>query len=704
MTATRHGHESRPLDAEPSCAASQWVVLGAGRLGRGFLAPVACELGFRSLLLVAGENTSQAAVEQFNHARDAGEGYWIELDTPSERVQMLDYTFSTVVDTRVPIEAIADHRTQVLSTSIGGDRLGQVAPMIAEGLRLRAQQGDGAEVPRLLILACENGRSATGLTAAEVLRDAIEAIMPRAEISRLAELPRVVIDAMIPALGGPQSVLRVSRGTLWIEECDLAVELVARSSHIRMLSSSDVEALHTRKLYCFNALHLLLAVIGHYAGETTIDRVATDPSLQAPLDSIVNGLVAASCQRHGLHPDDVVGGESTAAYAKRVMTRLQRPQWDHFDPVARVAPKLRGGWYMEDGRIDGPLEDAGLIAEPHRCRQLTHAASLCMYFVVTSIRQLEQRFFWLDAGRTLPQSGLDGSVTNLIRGTAFVPASTFGDENQNSALNEAFARDFLELQRTMKGTWSTERVARFLDREIPTRLRVLPRGLSNLGCVIFDLDEGLVASESLLYRVTQILITEHSHRGRTITHDDYARHVGMSEIDFFAKMHSAYQIRGMTADELVAERDRRYQSALSATEPDSLVKPGFREVLELLERRGVRMAVCSNASKRRVEATLKHVGLANYFGATMTPDEGLQPKPSPDMLLALQERFGLEASRCLVVESSLLGVAASVDAGCYTLLLVNDYTAPLLVGRRGVEVLGNAQVLRSWFAAYFAPQ
>ena len=160
----------------------------------------------------------------------------------------------------------------------------------------------------------------------------------------------------------------------------------------------------------------------------------------------------------------------------------------------------------------------------------------------------------------------------------------------------------------------------------------------------------------------------------------------------------------MTADELVVERDRRYQSALSATEPDSLVKPGFREVLELLERRRVRMAVCSNASKRRVEATLKHVGLANYFGATMTPDEGLQPKPSPDMLLALQERFGLEASRCLVVESSLLGVAASVDAGCYTLLLVNDYTAPLLVGRRGVEVLGNAQVLRSWFAAYFALQ
>lgn len=696
--------ESELIESEPSGSTNQWVVLGAGRLGRGFLAPVAHELGFHSLLLVAGENTSQEDVGRFNHARETGDGYWIELDAPSERVQMLDYDFSTVVDTRVLLDAVADHRTKVLSTSVGADRLGQVAPLIVEGLRLRAIRGDGPEAARLLILACENGRSVTGLTAAEVLRKALEAAIRPTELSRLAALPRVVIDAVIPALGGPESVLHVSRGTLWIEQCDLADELAPQSSHIRLLSSSEVEALHTRKLYCFNALHLMLAVIGHFAGESTIDRVATDPSLEAPLDSIVGALVSATCRRHGLLPDDVIGDESTDAYARRVLTRLQRPHWEHFDPVTRVTAKLRGGWYIEDGRIDGPLADAGLIAEPHLCRQLTHAASLCLYYVVASIRQLEQRFLWLGADGKSARLGRDGSATDLIRDTAFLPASTFGDDNQDSPLNEAFARDFLELQRSMDGTWSTERVATFLDRAIPTELRVPPRGLTNLGCVIFDLDEGLVASESLLYRVTQNLIMDHSHRGQTLSHGDYARHVGMAEIAFFTKMRRAYQIRGMTPEELVAERDRRYQSALGATDPESLVKPGFREVLELLERRQVRMAVCSNASARRTHATLKHVGLANYFDAAITPDEGMRPKPSPEMLLALQERFGLRAGNCLVVESSLRGVTASLEAGCYTLLLMNDYTAPQMVGRRGVEVLGNAQVLRWWFDAFFAPR
>jgi len=682
----------------------RWVVLGAGRLGRGFLASVGHELGFGCLLLVAGEDTSQEDVDGFNDARDRGEGYWIELDAPSERVQVLDYDFSTVVDTRVLIDAVADPRTRVLSTSVGGDRLDQVAPLIAQGLRLRAQRSQGPQAARLLVIVCENGRSVTGLAPAEVLREALETAIGRQALVALADVPRVVIDAMIPAVGGPGSAVHVSRGTLWIERCEQAEELVAASSHIQLVSSTEIEALHTRKLYCFNALHLTLAVIGHFACESTIDRVATDPLLQAPICSIIDGLVAATCHRHGLDADAVVCGESTAAYAQRVFKRLQRPHWDHFDPISRVTPKLRGGWYIEDGRIDGPLADAGLITEPERCRQLAHAASLGMYYVVGGIRELEQRFSWLDADRKLPRPDYDGLGTDLIRRTPLVRSSAFGDENQDSALSESFARDFLELRRTWNKTWSTDSVAKFLDREIPPKLRVLPRALTDLGCVIFDLDEGLVASESLLYQVTQRLICDHAYRGQTFSHDEYARHVGMGEIAFFTKMRREYQIRDTDPSELVGERDRRYLEALEATDPDSLVKPGFRDVLELLGRMRVPMAVCSNASVGRVEATLKHVGLINYFEATMTPGDGLAPKPAPDMLVALQDRLRVEPQRCLVVESSLCGVEASVNAGCFTLLLVNDYTAPLSVARRGVEVLGNAQVLRFWLDAFFAAQ
>jgi len=83
------GQASALSATTPTGSTNDWVVLGAGRLGRGLLAPVASELGFRSLLLVAGQNTSQQEVDRFNEAREAGEGYCIELDAPSERVQVV---------------------------------------------------------------------------------------------------------------------------------------------------------------------------------------------------------------------------------------------------------------------------------------------------------------------------------------------------------------------------------------------------------------------------------------------------------------------------------------------------------------------------------------------------------------------------------------------------------------------------------------
>jgi hypothetical protein len=53
----------------------QWLVTGAGRLGRGFLNLVANEYSYKSLLVVAGENTRQADVDVFNGLRETGDGY-----------------------------------------------------------------------------------------------------------------------------------------------------------------------------------------------------------------------------------------------------------------------------------------------------------------------------------------------------------------------------------------------------------------------------------------------------------------------------------------------------------------------------------------------------------------------------------------------------------------------------------------------------
>jgi beta-phosphoglucomutase-like phosphatase (HAD superfamily) len=169
-------------------------------------------------------------------------------------------------------------------------------------------------------------------------------------------------------------------------------------------------------------------------------------------------------------------------------------------------------------------------------------------------------------------------------------------------------------------------------------------------------------------------------------------------------MINAFQIRSGTPEDLVREREELFLKALAEVNSEILLKPGFRSLLDFLADRDVDLAVCSNASEGRVKATLKHAGISTYFPEFITPSAGFLPKGSPNgtsMYEELRDKLGHEREDCVVVESSLVGVSTAVEAGLYTLLVVNDYTQPKRAARAGVHVLGNAQMLHTWFAEHW---
>ena len=290
--------------------------------------------------------------------------------------------------------------------------------------------------------------------------------------------------------------------------------------------------------------------------------------------------------------------------------------------------------------------------------------------------------------------------STFASGLALAAESPFNDNPVRTPLVEALARDFEWLNDVPPVPLSTALMAEFLARPISTNLQALPRHAGEIRCVMFDLDEGLVATESLLYRVTRELIEARSHDGSTLTHDQYAEHVGSPEPEFFHKMIKEFEIRSSTPEDLVREREELFLKALDTVNSQILLKPGFRSLLAFLADRRVDMAVCSNASEGRVKATLEHAGISKYFDEVITPSAGFQPKGSPNgnsMYEEVRTKLGHERGGCVVVESSLVGVSTAVEAGLYTLLVVNDYTQPKRAARAGVHVLGNAQMLQTWF-------
>ena len=114
------------------------------------------------------------------------------------------------------------------------------------------------------------------------------------------------------------------------------------------------------------------------------------------------------------------------------------------------------------------------------------------------------------------------------------------------------------------------------------------------------------------------------------------------------------------------------------------------EVLAVLRRRGLRLAVVSNWDSR-LPALLEGLGLAGFFDAMLVSGlEGVE-KPSPEIFLRAAGRLGVAPERCLHVgDSPLDDVRGAESAGL----------EPVLVDREGIFSDGYRRVsdLRGLYA------
>jgi HAD superfamily hydrolase (TIGR01509 family) len=647
--------------------------------------------------VVAGEQTRSSLVDAYNELRSQGAGYCVETAPQFERTLLANYSFRTLTDAREVIQHIGDPRSKVLSTSVGLHRLREVAPLIAEGLELRARD---AASP-ILLLACENGRGFGGLFPSEVILQAIADRTPRiSDLAKVVHAPKVVVDCVVPDLpANAADAIQIGDGVLWIEDTPLARLTLERA--IRVKFSKNIDYLKTRKQYGYNTLHCLMSVVGNYIGESHVDRIARAPELEQTWREVVRSLIAAICNRHSVEAGAEIDGQSTDAYCWQAFQRLQQPIGNRFDQVSRALGKVSNGWYFQDGRLDGPIRDLQLLDEPWRSPAIAHALSLCVDFLVQSLDVRRGALPFLPPHRKTRGMLFPSPV---VEAEACQNSVILSPQHDATPLMEVIAQDLLRLERADRTPWPASSVGKFLAVPIEQGTKVVPKAIADLKCAVFDLDEGLVATESLLFVVTHELISKYSRTGRTITHDEYASHVGESERGFFEQMIRTYNIMSRNADQLVHEREVQYLKKLKATNSEVLVKPGFRRILALLAKKSIKLAVCSNASKNRVKTTLMHVGLWQSFDFVACPDSGRAEKPSPEMLRAILTEFGAAQDHCLVIESSVIGVTAALNAGCFCILLVNDYTTPQRVARRGVEVLANSQSLLKWFVERFGDQ
>lgn len=180
--------------------------------------------------------------------------------------------------------------------------------------------------------------------------------------------------------------------------------------------------------------------------------------------------------------------------------------------------------------------------------------------------------------------------------------------------------------------------------------------MSGFDLILFDCDGVLVDSEIIAAEVESKLLRD---SGFDITAEDMCiRFAGMDWKSILLTIEQEADIP--VSAQLLDKSEKLLDAALLRR-----VKmiEGVRYALaKITEQR----CICSNSSSPRLDLMLTKVGLKPFFEGHIYSAKDLGPdrtKPKPDIYLFGAKQFGVDPSRCLVIEDSVHGVHAARVAG-----------------------------------------
>jgi HAD superfamily hydrolase (TIGR01509 family) len=112
--------------------------------------------------------------------------------------------------------------------------------------------------------------------------------------------------------------------------------------------------------------------------------------------------------------------------------------------------------------------------------------------------------------------------------------------------------------------------------------------------------------------------------------------------------------------------------------------PGARELLAILQSRGIRQAIATRNSRQITDATLMKLGLE--LEMVLTRDDG-PVKPDPWPMLQACERWGLMPGEVVVVGDFRFDVESGRAAGCRTVLLTHPNEPASYANLEGADLL-----------------
>jgi len=173
--------------------------------------------------------------------------------------------------------------------------------------------------------------------------------------------------------------------------------------------------------------------------------------------------------------------------------------------------------------------------------------------------------------------------------------------------------------------------------------------------VIFDMD-GVLVDSGWAHRQAWFDLAE--AEGLEMSDEFFCKTFGMQNDTILPMLRPGISKPEM--DRLSDCKEQRYRE-LVHSRPKAA--EGVLALLGDLKARGFRLAIGSSAPRANLDVFWGPLGLADYFQATVTKEQVVEGKPSPETFLKAAGMLSLAPQRCVVVEDALHGVQAARAAG-----------------------------------------
>lgn len=103
-------------------------------------------------------------------------------------------------------------------------------------------------------------------------------------------------------------------------------------------------------------------------------------------------------------------------------------------------------------------------------------------------------------------------------------------------------------------------------------------------------------------------------------------------------------------------------------------KEGIEDFIKLVKELGLKLALATSSERVKPTTHLKRLGLFKYFDLIITAEDVKRVKPFPDLFLKVLSEFQIESTEALIIEDSLNGLSAGIEAKIDVIVIPNDVT------------------------------